>query len=225
MTDSGPPYPRFSPGFTPGTNSIGQFQIGISPLGELSPFDPWTTLLSQYSNSPIITGLITSFNAAMDLTQFYEQFLENEVDITTAVGYGLDVLGRIVGVTRVLKFSGLTPSFGFNEANSWTGFNQGSFASGSSSVSNFILQDSDFRRLILAKAAGNISDGSIRSTNSILLQLFPGRGTAYIADNQNMTATYTFSFPLTPVDLAILQTPGVLPDPAGVGINITAPPS
>lgn len=224
MTDTGPPYPRYAPGFTPGSNSIGSFQIGISPIGTLSPFDEWETVLSQYANSPIIDAMVTSFNAAMDLTQFYEEFLDNEVNVTTAIGYGLDVLGRIVGVSRVLKFPGGDPNFGFNEANSWTGFGQGGFFSGSGGVSNFVLSDGDFRTLILAKAAGNICDGSSPAINKILLMLFPGRGVCFVADNQDMTLTYTFHFVLTPVELAIVQTPGVLPNPAGIVINISSPP-
>jgi Protein of unknown function (DUF2612) len=222
---SGPPYPRYAPGFTPGSNSIGiGFAIGVSPIGILSPYDPWKTVLAQYANSPIITSMITSFNAALDQTSNFESLYDLVWNVATAQGYGLDVWGRIVGVTRVLKFSGTSPSFGFNEANSWTGFGQGGFFSGGSGTSNFVLSDSDFRTLILAKASGNICDGAIPSINAILLALFPNRGKCYVADGLNMSLTYTFKFVLNPVELAIVQTPGVLPNPAGVIINVSSLP-
>ena len=221
MTDTGPPYPRYAPGFTPGSNGIGQFQIGISPIGDLSPYDEWLTIISQYSNSPIIDAMITSFNAAMDQTQNIDNLYDMIWNVATAQGYGLDVWGRIVGVSRTLHLPGSVAYFGFNEANSWTGFGQGGFYSGAGTSSNFDLSDSDFRTLIYAKAATNICDGAIPSINKILLTLFPLRGPCYVADGIDMTLTYTFKFPLNPVELAIVQTSGVLPNPAGVVINVS----
>lgn len=220
MTDTGAPYPRYAPGFAPGSNAIGTFQIGISPIGEISPFDEWATILMQYANSPVLIGMIESFNAAMDQTQNIQNLYDMIWNVATAQGYGLDVWGRIVGVSRVLHFPGNVNYLGFNEASSWTGFNQGGFYSGVTTTTNFLLSDADFRTLIYAKAAGNISDGSIISVNKILLTLFPLRGNCFVVDNQDMSLTYRFEFPLSPVELAIIQQSNVLPNPCGVVINI-----
>jgi hypothetical protein len=217
---SGPPYPQDA---DPGSNGIGIFAIGVSPIGTIPPFDPWSTIISQYSNSPIIDGMILAFNAALDQTENLDNLYDLLWNIATAQGYGLDVWGRIVGVTRTLQFPASTSQFGFNEADSWTGFGQGGFYSGGGTTPNFVLADADFRTLIYAKAAGNISDGSIPALNNILMTLFGSRGTCYVADNQNMTMSYTFGFALTPVELAIVQLSGVLPNPAGVAINIVQP--
>jgi hypothetical protein len=223
---TGPPYPRYGPGAAPGQNAIGTFQIGLSPLGDVPPFDYWTTVISQYANSPILTAMIDAFNAAMDQTQNIDNFYDMIWNIQTAQGYGLDVWGRIVNVSRTLSFpSGSTQYLGFKEAGmSWTGFGQGSFFSGGvGTTTNVNLLDTDYRRLILAKAAGNISDGSIPSINAILLGLFPLRGTCYVADGLNMSLTYTFQFPLSTVELAIIQQSNVLPNPQGVIINVFQP--
>jgi hypothetical protein len=220
---SGPPYPRYAPGFTPGSNGIGSgFAIGVSPIGELSPFDEWTTIVSEYANSPILTSMIESFNAAMDQTQNIENLFDLVWNIATAQGWGLIVWGRIVGVTNVLHFPGGVNFLGFEEPGdpNLTGFNQGGFFLGGSTTTNFLLSPDDFRLLILAKAAGNICDGAIPSINKILLALFPLRGACYVQDGQNMSLTYTFQFPLTPVEKAIVAQSGVLPNPAGVVINI-----
>lgn len=215
---SGPAYPRIN---LPGSNAIGSFIIGVSPIGDIPPFDPWSSIISQYSNSPILDALITSFNAAMDFTANFDAFYDNMLNVQTAVGYGLDAWGRIVGVSRVLQLPSGSTYLGFEEATgSWVPFGQGVFYSGTTLTSNYILSDTDFRRLILAKAAGNISDGSIPSMNAILLALFPNRGKIYIADNLNMTATITCAFTLTPVELAILELPNVLPIPVGVVTTI-----
>lgn len=218
---TGPPYPRYPAGGAPGGNSIGFFQIGISPIGTISPYDEWQTVLSQYANSPQLTSIIESFNAAVDQTENIENLYDLIWNVATAQGYGLDVWGRIVGVSRTLQFPSGTVNFGFEEANSWTGFGQGGFYSGGGTSNNFVLSDNDFRKLIYAKAAGNISDGSIESVNEILLTLFPTRGACYVADGLNMTLTYTFKFALNPVETAIVQLSGVLPSAAGVVVNIS----
>jgi len=221
---TGPPYPRYAPGFTPGSNAIGTFQIGISPLGDLSPFDQWATVISQYANSPRLDAMVNAFNAAMDQTENFDDLYDMVWNVATATGYGLDVWGRIVGVSRTLNLPGSAVYLGFEEAgSSWTGFGQGGFYSGGGLTNNFTLADPDFRTLILAKAASNICDGSIPAINEILLTLFPLHGPCYVADNQNMSLTYTFSFPLNPVQLAIVELSGVLPSPAGVVVNISQP--
>ena len=217
---TGPPYPHPSP--APGTTGIGQFQIGVSPIGDIPTFDPWTTVLSQYANSPVLTSMILAFNSAMDMTLPMSNFYDFMWNIQTAQGYGLDVWGRIVGAQRILNLPGTAGFVGFGEATgSWTGFGQGIWASpGVGLVQNYVLSDVDYRRLILTKAATNISDGSITSTNKILLALFPGRGNCWVADGQNMSLTYTFQFALTPAEFAIVQTPGVLPAASGVQVFV-----
>lgn len=214
---SGPPHPR------PATSSagIGQFQIGVSPIGSVPPFDVWTTVLSQYANSPIITALITDMGQYFDMAMNFDQFFDYIWNVDTAIGYGLDVWGRIVGVQRVLRLPSGSRYLGFEEAGTTVDpFNQSPFFSGTSLTDNFYLSDSAFRTLILAKAFANISDGSIPSINQLLRTLFPGRGNAYVIDNLDMTMTYYFAFLLTDLEAAIVEQSGVLPKPSGVLANV-----
>ena len=220
---NGPAYPR-GPVGNPNANSIGGFAIGVSPIGTISAFDPFITVLSQYANSPALTALITSANAALDPTEQFDSFYDAYWDVQTAVGQGLQIWGEIVGVTRTLTLSGSQSYFGFQEGTpSWTGFGQGIFGSGDTLTSNFTLNDADFRTLILAKAAGNVCNGSIPAINAILLALFPGQGNAYVVDGENMTMQYVFDFPLTAVQQAILGQQNILPTPAGVAFTIVVP--
>jgi hypothetical protein len=220
MTDTGPPYPHPDP--VSGSNAIGKFQIGISPIGTISSWDPWITVISQYANSPVIDEMVTSFNAAVDQTENIENFYDLIFNVQTAVGYGLDAIGRIVGVSRTLPLPGGATYLGNEEANSWTGFGQGGFYSGNGVSNNFVLGDDNFRTLIYAKMAGNISDGSILSLNQILLTLFAGRGICYVADGLDMSMTYTFLFLLNPVEKAIVEASGVLPSPVGIIVNVSS---
>lgn len=247
MADSsGPPYPR-PPAGVP--NGLGQFAIGISPIGGVPPFDVWQTVISQFANSNRLTTLITNLFAYLDQTANFEMFFDYIMNVDTAAGYGLDVWGRIVGVNRVLQVNA-GDWFGFAEAlpGSQT-FGFGSFYSGGKLTDNYALSDEAYRTLIFAKAAANITNGSIPAINRILMDLFPNRGNAYVTEGYHsstwfgfaestnaegfgqapfysgssigsMEMTYTFTFQLTPVELAIVQNSGVLPKPTGVTASV-----
>jgi len=289
VDDTGPPYP---PAPAPGSNAIGSFIIGESAVGTIPPFDVWKTVISQYANSPILTQLIENIYAYLDQTKNFDAFFDLIWNVDTAQGYGLDVWGRIVGVTRiiavqntrrfgfqeaspgVLSFGDAGPaipglSLGFEEGGGWMSFGWGSFGRqfswtngnyvggsfyfGEGLTSNFRLSDNAYRQLILAKAAANITNGSIAAINGILRSLFPGRGNAYVAEgnggqgtwfgfqeehdalgfNQapfysgqalgSMKMVYVFKFALTAVERTIVQNSGVLPKPTGVAVFYSIP--
>lgn len=177
------------------------------------------TIISQYANAPTLTQLVANMNDYLDPGANFDAFFNLIWDVDTAVGYGLDVWGRIVVVSRVLNVS-VGSWFGFAEATDANGFNQQSFYAGAGATSNYALADDAYRTLILAKALANICDGSIPATNQIMLNLFPGRGDCYVVDNLDMTMSYKFNFALSPVELAIVSQSGVLPRGAGVLANV-----
>ena len=137
------------------------------------------TVLAQYANSSALLGIIARFNAAIDPRQQVATFLQNVWDPATATGWGLDVWGRIVGVGRVQKVP-KDGFIGFEEANDGSGsalpFNEGLFYTGTTITTNYALADEAFRQLIFAKAAANISNGSIADINRILMIIFGGNG-------------------------------------------------
>jgi hypothetical protein len=202
------------------SNGIGQFRIGVDPVGIVTPPFDWTkTIYAQYANSPVLTALVEFFSNWLDPAQLIDFFYDNVWNIATATGWGLDVWGRIVGVNRVLQAA---PSryFGFQQAGTLSAdpFDQSPFYSGLPAVQNYALSDDAFRTLILAKAAANIWDGSIPGLNRILRLLFPGQ-VCYVTDGANMTMTYYFGFVLSPVQQTIVINSGVLPRPAGVSAS------
>lgn len=205
----------------PGSNSIGQFTIGVSPIGTIALFDYWNTIISQYANSPIITQLISNMFDYIDQTKNFDAFFDLIWNVDTARGEGLDIWGRIVGVGRIVaipagEFFGMEGPTGA----SGTPYNVAPFYHGDVLTDNYALTDSAYRTLILAKALANICDGSMKGINQLLRNLFPGRGNCYVTDGQNMTMTYTFEFPLTPVEKTIVSNSSVLPKPVGVSVSI-----
>lgn len=217
---TGPAYPRPP---VAGSNAIGSFVIGVSPIGPISTFDVVDTIISQYANSPTLLQLCQNLQQYFDQTANFSALFDLIWNVDSAQGYGLDVWGRIVGVTRVLTVSSST-FFGFDQQSPTVDvFGPGGaspFYVGVSATSNYALTDSAYRSLIFAKALANICDGSIQAINQILMNLFPNRGNCYVTDGQNMTMTYTFNFLLTPVEQAIVSQSGVLPKPVGVEASV-----
>ncbi len=219
----GPKYPHPNP--VPGSNAIGTFVIGTSPIGTITAFDWLQTLLNQYANSKIIFALCNNMAQYIDPTLNLDEFYDVLWNVDTAIGVGLDNWGAIVGVERVLALPATGTFFGFAESASSqrVGFGQAAFYGGQSSINNFTLSDDAYRPLVLAKALANICDGSIPAVNQILINLFPGIGNSYVADGLNMTETFTFSSPLTALQLAIVQNSGVIPRTCGVTANVSHP--
>ena len=191
------------------------------------------TLLSQYVDSPTLVGLLQSFNDAVDPTINIASFYSNIWNVATAVGNGLDIWGQIVGVSRYLQVSA-SNYLGFEEAytvpTASTGpqpFGQAPFGSGTALTTTFALADAQYRRLILVKAAANISNLSIPSINALLQAEFSTSdginpyGSAYVINSGSMSFQYHLTFVPSAVQIAIINNSGVFPRPAGVSVSLT----
>lgn len=183
------------------------------------------TVASQYANSPILMQLLQNMQPYLDPSADLDSFYANMWDVNTAVGYGLDVWGRIVGIDRVITLTQNMLYFGFAEAadiplTTPQPWGQAPFFDGSYINQNYSLADDAYRKLIMAKALTNITNCSIPAINQLLRNLFSTLGQAWCTDTGNMTMTYTFAFTLSSVDYAIIATSGVMPRPAGVSTSI-----
>ncbi|WP_114142756.1 DUF2612 domain-containing protein, partial [Shigella boydii] len=74
------------------------------------------TVLAQYAASPRLNALINSFNAALSPDSFISDFYGLIWNIDTAEKYGLDVWGKIVGVSRRLTVKDDFNYLGFSES-------------------------------------------------------------------------------------------------------------
>lgn len=179
-------------------------------------------LLSQYANSPVLLSLIDALSAAIDREVDFEAFYHTVWNVDTATGFGLDIWGRIVGVSRAL-FVADDGYLGFSESSDAKSFDEGILYGTGRFTSNYRLTDLAYRQLIIAKAAMNITNGSIPAINAILRALFPDYGNVYVHDNGGMTMTFVFGAALSKVDYAIVTQSGVLPRPIGVSVTVEQP--
>ncbi len=178
------------------------------------------TIISQYGNSATITQLIRDMNENLDPRANFQEFFDYVWNVDTAVGFGLDIWGTIVGISRKVDIAGTDVPFGFSQGQPGVyPFNEGVFfTQGATTV--YTLADDAFRTLILVKALSNISASNARSINQLLQNLFVGRGRAYVNDLGNMQMRYVFEFYLQPYEFAIISQGNALPNPAGVGIYV-----
>ena len=176
------------------------------------------TIISQYADSPIMQSMIAGYNSALDPSANFEEFYNNIWNIKTAVGFGLDLWGRIVGVSRIIQVP-IGSFFGFSEGD-YNPFGISPFYSDISSTQSYPLSDSAFRLLIYAKALSNISDSSTPSYNKVLMTLFPGRGNCYVSDTGGMNSRLTFEFYLFPFEISILKQSNAFQSPCGVQFEI-----
>lgn len=110
-----------------------------------------------------------------------------------AQGYGLDVWGRIVGVSRTVALT-TGHFFGFGEPGDRSPFGLAPFYSGIPVIETFTFDDETYRRLIFAEAALNITNCGIPAINTILRSIFPGRGNTYCIDGANGPTGIWFGF-------------------------------
>lgn len=146
------------------------------------------TIISQFANSPAITKMIQNMNAYIDPRADIDNFYWFVWNVDTAQGFGLDIWGRIVDVSRELLQN--------------------------TAVAN---DDDAFRELIMLKALSNISESTSPAINQLLTNWMSGRGRCYVTDRGNMEMVYVFEFLLQPFEIAIIQQSGIFLRPAGVG--------
>ncbi|EPV5843358.1 DUF2612 domain-containing protein [Escherichia coli] len=183
------------------------------------------TILTQYSASAKLLSIIDTFNQAVSLDDFTDEFITRVWDLTTCETYGLNVWGKIVGVSRYITAPIESSSFGFSEADDSdpdypAPFNESPFFGGTQETTNVRLGNDAYRTLIFCKAFTNISIATIPEINRFLRMLFYQRGRAYCVNYRDMTMGMTFEFELAPYEESILTNYDVTPIPSGVLLNI-----
>jgi len=115
------------------------------------------------------------------------------LDLDTAAGTQLDLLGQLVGQSRTLGFQ---PSNGVSP----------------------VLDDTTYRLLLNARIAQNQWNGTIDGLQGVWQTLFPG-GRIVIVDAQNMSATIVLSGVFSSILQDLITNGYIVPRPEGVLYN------
>jgi len=148
--------------------------------------------------------------------------IEHGLDIDSAQGAQLDILGLWIGLPRTLNVP-FNVFFSFDTDN--LGFDQGSWKGPYDPVSGVMtMDDGTYRIMLKAKIGANNWDGTMPSYLSILAEAFTGTGVTITAnDNQDMTMDVYLSAKPSAILTAILLA-GYLPlKPEGVKQTIHIP--
>lgn len=142
------------------------------------------------------------------------------LNIDTASGYALDLVGRHVGVSREQQNLILKDFFAFTQAEKGQGFNKGEFYRlGNSLKGSFYLNDSDYRFLIKAKIIKNYQTGTLENSYKSL-EFLLGAGN-FIFDNYDMTLNLVLKNTKTTQFLInLIFKNDILARPIGVGLNV-----
>lgn len=214
------------------SGSVVSYTLSSGPAIPPPAFDWNATVISQFANSPTLLQLCSNVAGYLDQTANFAQFIEFIWNIDTAQGFGLDILGRIVNVSRLLQIPTSALYVGFQDGSSsgpGPGWDVQPFSAGGtwftpvSATESYLLQDEPYRQLILTKALANILNTTVPAFNQLLQKLFPGRGNPYVTTSGVMEMEFVFDFALTPIELAILQQSGAVPVPPGVSFTIIVP--
>ena len=178
------------------------------------------TVQSQYAASPHIRALVDAYWEALNPDADIDLIYKNMIDPDTAVGFGLDVWGRIVAIGReYVAADEENIYFGFNSETAINPrldtFNNAPFYK---KIDGKIrLADSAYRTYIFIKAMINIGDCSLASINRMLKLMFPN-AEIYCLHVDTMVLRLVIRTKLAEADKqALLNLPWL---PAGVGLEM-----
>lgn len=180
-------------------------------------------IILQYSDKPkakaTIEALIKDGLASADLIEVFN----DAFDLDLAIGAQLDILGRIIGLSRTVPF--VVPKIYFSYEGNPNGktYNQAPMLDETQVLfTDLELNDTDYRKFLKAKVSKNFASNTIASdekisTNAALNFLFDGG--AYAQDNFNMTFDVLIENTVDTSLLTFINALDLIPRPATVGVN------
>lgn len=184
---------------------------------------------AQYTESQKFLAYIRALLASSAELEAVLQKVAEQVDIDLAEGVNLDVIGEIVGISRIIPASVQLAFFGFQDNAAALNFGEeGSqgigarfYDDGEPYLATSVLNDPEFRLLIRAKIVKNHALGTNEDVIAGLAYLFGGGMAIQVAveDIGGMAIQVAVGRPLTYLEKVLITNLDVLPRPAGVRIS------
>lgn len=175
--------------------------------------------INEYRNKPRMTKWLTMLpEIANDhlekvLGQIYDSY-----DVDTVTGHLLDVIGVIVGVSRPILRGTAYDVFGYSGNDSYTNYNVAPYI-GDGAMVDAPLNNDLYRKLIKAKIARNVSDGTIDSIIELVEMIIGIKVTALI-DNGDMSFDIGIASALDNTTEFLLNNFDIIPRPQGVRLGV-----
>lgn len=178
-------------------------------------------IIWQYRTKPKALGTIKAIYKETDLTFQNTIQIADILNIDTAKGYALDLVGRHVGVSRVLPTVIAKEYFGWLEDDRSLSFGIGEFYRyGDALSASVVLNDNDYRFFIRARITKNYQTGTIE--NIVKSIQFVIGNHSNVIDIQNMTMNVIVnSDKLNSLTLYAISKMNILVRPVGVMYEYT----
>lgn len=176
-------------------------------------------LIWQYQDKPKARATVQLLNDSLHNSWLGLVTLPTALNVNTATGKNLDLVGLRVGQSRTLTAYSPRELFGFIQTPKAKGFNVGKFyRHGDPYLESVVLSDDDYRFLIKCRIAKNYQVGNIADTENMLAFLFDEDSAAY--DGYDMSISIVIRSDNIPLfqRYAITQL-DMLPRPYGVMIR------
>lgn len=178
-------------------------------------------LIIQYRNKPNARATI-KLGVDLYLADGLIFDLNNVLDIDTAVGQQLDLIGKILGVNRQVdgftfnvdffSFEKTPTAYGYSDKNQ---LSQGYWKKYQNSIgSAYSMTDADYRTVLKFKALYNVRYGSWACMDLLYWRAFGNEIT--LVNNKDLTVSYTTNSPS--IGLQVAQYLGYIEPPLGIGI-------
>lgn len=178
-------------------------------------------IIWQYRTKSKALGTIRAIYKETDLTFQNTIQIADILNIDTATGYALDLVGRHVGVSRVLPTAIAKEYFGWLKDKTALSFGVGEFYRyGDALSASVVLNDNDYRFFIRAKITKNYQNGTIE--NIVKSIQFVVGNNSNVIDIQNMTMNIIVnSDNLNSLTLYAISKMDILVRPVGVMYEYT----
>jgi hypothetical protein len=173
--------------------------------------DSLLRLAFQFKDSTNFRAFLSAFLAEFDELDVARQQLLDDRYIDTAVGVQLDLIGEILGFPRPEFLDESGGFFGFfGNPNALPfglispPFTGGNFYSIQFNPKTPVV-DSDYRKILKAKALQNVSNMTVDETTNIISVLMGGVSVQYTLPS-NLNPVYVIDKVLTSIDISLLRT-------------------
>lgn len=175
-------------------------------------------IINQYRGKPRITKWLTILpEVANDKLELALDQVYDSYDVDTVTGEMLDVIGRIVGIPRPILRGSAYDVFGYAGNDNYTNFNVAPYI-GTGAEADLPLNNDLYRKLIKAKIARNVSDGTSDSIIQLLETVIGIKVTA-LSSNGDKSFDIGIASELDNTTQYLLDNFDLIPRPQGTRIG------
>lgn len=180
--------------------------------------DALSRLYNQFHDKPNLEAVLELIASGYDDIDDALLYL-GSLDVYTAQGVWLDLVGAIVGQGRRIETPITVEFFGFAETAGGKGFWQARFRRfGDQTTATTVLSDPEYRKAILARIAKNYGDISKPGIVNAL-QIIIETDNIYVRNAGNAKITISIGKLLTDTEKNLIDALDVVPTGAGIGVE------